>query len=551
MTVTSTTAAVGFRSERGPVLISLMLATSLVAIDSTIIATAVPSIVADLGGFAQFPWLFSIYLLAQAVSVPIYGKLADLFGRKPIMLFGIALFLIGSILCGVAWSMPALIAFRAIQGLGAGAVQPMSMTIAGDIYTLAERAKAQGYLASVWAVSAVVGPTLGGLFSQYLSWRWIFVVNIPLCLLAAWMLIRSLREKVDRVPHKIDYFGSLTLTVGATLVILGLLEGGQAWAWNSATSIWILGTGLVLLVVFVLVERRVAEPVLPLWVFTRPVLLASCVVGLLVGAVLMGLTTYVPTFVQGALGAGPLVAGFALATLTIGWPIAASQSGRLYLRIGFRSTALIGSGLVVVGIGLSVLLGAGSSITQVAGVCFVVGLGMGLVASPTLIAAQTSVGWTERGVVTGTNMFFRSIGSAVGVAVFGAIANTTLGGLASVTPTELSAATHDVFLASLVLAAIMVAAVCLLPGGRPSTEERQRSGERPAAGEQAVAGTASRLTNTRAQPLPEVSRRGLPARRHSGVLAEQQRLDAGPAALRPSPARSRGDGPISEIGETI
>ena len=189
MTTNEKVAGVGFRSERGPVLIAIMLSASLVALDSTIIATAVLTIVGDLGGFGQFPWLFSIYLLAQAVSVPVYGKLADLFGRKKIMLFGIGVFLLGSILCGIAWSMPALIAFRAIQGLGAGAVQPMSITIAGDIYTLAERAKVQGYLASVWAMSAVLGPALGGIFSQYLSWRWIFFVNIPLCILAAWMLI--------------------------------------------------------------------------------------------------------------------------------------------------------------------------------------------------------------------------------------------------------------------------------------------------------------------------------------------------------------------------
>ena len=205
MTAAAPTSAVGFRSERGPILIALMLSTSLVALDSTIVATAVPSIVGDLGGFSQFPWLFSVYLLAQAVSVPVYGKLADMFGRKPVMLFGIGLFLLGSILCGFAWSMPALIAFRAVQGLGAGAVQPMSVTIAGDIYTLAERAKAQGYLASVWAISAVVGPTLGGLFAQYLTWRWIFFVNIPLCALAAWMLIRRFHESVDPgpAPHRL------------------------------------------------------------------------------------------------------------------------------------------------------------------------------------------------------------------------------------------------------------------------------------------------------------------------------------------------------------
>ncbi len=473
MTADVQRSTVGFRSERGPILISLMLSTSLVALDSTIVATAVPSIVSDLGGFSQFPWLFSVYLLAQAVSVPVYGKLADTFGRKPLMLFGIGLFLLGSVLCGVAWSMPALIAFRAVQGLGAGAVQPMSITIAGDIYTLAERAKAQGYLASVWAMSAVVGPALGGVFSQYLSWRWIFFVNIPLCGLAAWTLIRRFHESVIKVRHQIDYLGSVSLTVGCTLLILGLLEGGQAWAWNSVPGIAVMAVGLALIGVFVLAQRRAAEPVLPLWVFTRRVLIASATIALLVGAVLFGFTTYIPTFVQTVLGTGPLVAGFALATLTIGWPISAALSGRFYLRIGFRRTALIGTVLVVIGGVLTTLLGSGSSVWAVAGCCFVVGLGMGLVASPTLIAAQSSVGWSERGVVTANNLFFRSIGSAVGVAVFGAIANATLGGAASANsnPVGLTDATHHVFVATLVLAVVMLLAAFVLPAGRPSGEQ--------------------------------------------------------------------------------
>ena len=477
------TAAVGLRSERGPILASLMLATSLVALDSTIVATAVPSIVADLGGFSQFPWLFSVYLLAQAVSVPIYGKLADIVGRKPIMLVGIGLFLLGSIMCSVAWSMTALIVFRALQGLGAGAVQPMSITIAGDIYTLAERAKAQGYLASVWAISAVVGPTLGGVFSEWLTWRWLFIINIPLCLLAGWMLGRRFHEKVHRVAHHIDYLGSVTLTVGAALLILGLLEGGQAWAWTSAPSLAVLGGGAMLIAIFLVVQRRAAEPVLPLWVFSRRVLVASAVIATLVGAVLLGLTTYVPTFVQAVLGTGPLVAGFALATLTIGWPISATLSGRLYLRLGFRTTAVIGAALAVVGSLSTIWLGASSAVWQVAASCFVVGLGMGLIASPTLIAAQSSVGWSERGVVTATNLFARSIGSAVGVAAFGALANASLGATtnAADNPAAVAAASHDVFAATAVLAACMFAAAWVLPGGRPSAQDAAapQSGEAP------------------------------------------------------------------------
>jgi EmrB/QacA subfamily drug resistance transporter len=439
-----------------------MLSMSLVALDSTIIATAVPSIVRDLGGFGQFPWLFSVYLLGQAVSVPIYGKLADLFGRKPVMLFGIGLFLAGSILCSAAWSMVALIVFRALQGLGAGAIQPMSMTIAGDIYTLEERGRVQGYLASVWGVSAVVGPTLGGAFSEYLSWRWIFFVNIPMCLIAAWVLIRNFHEKVTRTQHRIDYAGSALLAVGCSLLILGLLEGGQAWAWISPAGIGVLVGGAALMAVFVAVQRRAIEPVLPAWVMRRRVLIAGNLAAVCVGATVIGLTSYIPTYAQRVLGTTPLVAGFALAALTIGWPITGSQSSKLYLRIGFRSTALIGSAIAVLGTALTLLLGARSNVIVVGASCFVVGAGLGFVAAPVLIAAQNTVGWAERGVVTAANMFSRSIGSALGVATFGAIANASLGN-APPTVGSLAQAAHHVFIAGVVVAVLMGLATALMP----------------------------------------------------------------------------------------
>jgi EmrB/QacA subfamily drug resistance transporter len=441
-----------------------MMTTSLVAIDSTILATAVPTIVADLGGFSSFPWLFSIYLLTQAVSVPIYSKLADTVGRKPVILFGVGLFLLGSILCGLAWSMPALIAFRAVQGLGAGAVQPMAITIAGDIYTVAERAKAQGYMASVWAMSAVVGPTLGGVFSEFLTWNWIFFVNIPLCLLAAWLLVRHLHESVERQRHRIDWLGGVLLTVGVSLLILALLEGGNAWAWDSAISIGSLAVAAVLLVVFVLVERRAEEPVLPLWVLSRRLLLSTALIGVGVGVILIGLTSYVPTFLETLLGVSPLVSGLTLAALTLGWPIAATLSGRVYLRIGFRSTVLIGAGLVVVATTALTLVSRSPSVLTVGLCCFVVGLGMGLVASPSLIAAQSSVGWGERGVVTGTNMFARSVGSAIGVAVLGALVNARLGGRdATEAPELFGEAVTGVMVAVVVMAVAVVLAGLWMP----------------------------------------------------------------------------------------
>jgi EmrB/QacA subfamily drug resistance transporter len=455
------------------VLIGVMLSTAVVAIDATVIATAVPSVVADLGGFAEFPWLFSVYLLAQAVTVPVYGKLADVFGRKPVMLFGIGLFLLGSVLCGVAWDMGALIAFRAVQGLGAGAVQPMSMTIVGDLYSLEERAKVQGYIASVWGISSVVGPTLGGVFSEYASWRWIFFVNIPLCLVAAAMIGLRFAERVERRRPQIDYAGAGVLTVALTLLVLGLLEGGQAWAWASPQSVAVLGGGVVLLGVFVAIERRAADPVVPLRLLRQRLLVATSLVSACVGAVLLGLTSYVPTFAQDVLGTGPLVAGFALAALTLGWPLSASQAGRLYLRIGIRSTALVGVAVVLLGSVLLLLLDESSSVLLVGGAAFVIGLGMGFTAAPTLIAAQSAVRWQERGVVTGLNMFARSAGSAIGIAVFGAVVNATLRGqevgVDEVSPAALTSAVHHVFEGTVVLAGALLAAVLLMPRDRSRT----------------------------------------------------------------------------------
>lgn len=461
--------SVGLRSERGPLLGALMLATALVALDSTIIATAVPSIVNDLGGFTQFPWLFSIYLLAQAVSTPIYGRVADIFGRRPVLVVGIGLFLLGSIFCGVAWSMPILIISRAVQGLGAGAVLPMAQTIAGDVYTLAERAKVQGYLASVWGVSAVVGPTLGGVFSEYVSWRWIFWINLPLSLIAVVVLLKTFAERVERTRTTIDYAGAALLSAGVGLLILGLLEGGEAWSWTSVPSALALLGGAALVVGFVVVERRVPAPILPLWVFTRRVLLTSSLSAVTVGAVVLGLTSYVPTYAQGSLGAGPIVAGFTLAMLTVGWPIAASMSGRLYLRVGFRTTALLGTVLVVLGTALVVLVVvADVGLLALAAACFVVGGGLGLVNSPTLIAAQASVGWSERGVVTGSNMFSRSLGSAVAVAALGAVANAVLDGRAPA-GSPLTSASTAVFVGVGLVSIAMVAAVAAMPRG--ATEE--------------------------------------------------------------------------------
>lgn len=421
-----TASSAGKADGRKSVLFALMLTVGLVALDSTIVATAIPSIVRDIGGFSEFPWLFSIYLLTQAVAVPLYGKFADVIGRKPVLFVGISLFVVGSLLCGVAWSMTTLIVFRGVQGLGAGAVIPISTTIIGDMYSLEERGRIQGYTASVWGAAAVLGPTLGGLFSEYFTWRWIFFINLPLGAAAVWMLARHFPESVARRRHVIDVGGAVTLTVGCSLLILGLLEGGVSWAWLSGRSYLSFTVAAALLLAFLAIERRVAEPVLPLWVFRRRVLLAGSLASAMIGALTIGLSSYVPTYVQGIKGTGAVVAGFTLAAMTIGWPLAASRAGAVYMRIGFRDTALIGSVFIVAGAVLFALLRPASSLWHVALASFVVGLGLGFAATATVVSAQSVVGWDRRGVVTATNMFSRSLGSAVGVAVLGAIANSTL-----------------------------------------------------------------------------------------------------------------------------
>lgn len=454
---------VGLRSERGPVLGAMMLASGLIALDSTILATAVPAITASVGGFDRFPWLFSVYLLAQAVTVPLYGKLADVVGRKPVLLGGIAVFALGSLLCGLATGMTALIVFRAIQGIGAGAIMPMTMTIASDLYSLRERAVVQGYMASVWAASSVLGPLLGGLFADYWDWRWIFLVNLPLAAVAAIVLRRSFTETTarrERAP--VDIAGAALLTLGAGAVILGLLEGGTRWAWLSPAGIGVFAGGALALLLFVLVERRAADPILPLGLFARRSVLAAGGISLLVGAVLMGMTSFVPTFAQGVLGVSALTAGLTVGVLTLGWPVTASQAGRFYLRIGFRRTSLLGSAVTLAGAVTAFLVTAQSPLWHVALACFVVGAGLGLVSTPTLIAAQAHAPWRERGVVTGSVMFTRSIGSAVGVAIFGALVNSRVGTADPPAATDLAAGVHLVFAAVVLAAAAMIAVTLLV-----------------------------------------------------------------------------------------
>lgn len=408
------------------VVAGLMLSTALAAMDGTIVATASPSIVAELGGFALFPWLFSLYLLSQAVTIPIYGKLADLYGRKPVLLFGIAAFVLGSVLCGFSWSMIALIVFRGLQGIGAGAVLPITMTIVGDLFSVEERARIQGYVSSVWGISAVVAPAVGGLFVQYASWRWVFLVNVPIGALAAWTIVRFLHERVASRAHRIDVPGAALLAVGVGLLIWGFLETGRPWGGGVWARVAVFGAAVAVLALFVLVERRASEPVLPLGAFRQPMLAGANFSNVVLGMIVVGLSSFIPTFVQGVLGATPLVAGFTLGMMSIGWPLASSVSGRLYLRLGFRRTAQIGTVLCAAAGAVLLLVRPASSVAHVALGCFAMGAGLGLATTSVLVAVQAAVEWQQRGMATGAVTFMRMLGSAVGASLYGGIVNATL-----------------------------------------------------------------------------------------------------------------------------
>lgn len=404
-----------------------MMTMMLAAMDTTIVATAIPQIVGDLGGFALFSWVFSIYLLAQTVTIPIYGKLADVFGRKPVLLIGTVIFLGGSAASALSWSMPALILFRGLQGLGAGSIMATVYTLAGDLYSVRERAYIEGWLSSVWGVAAIVGPTLGGAFAEYASWRWVFLINLPVGAGAIVLLVRFLREQAERQHHRIDYAGAVVMLFAGTAVIFALLQGGQAWPWLSLPSLAAWCVAALLVATAVRVERRAAEPIMPRWLWRSRVLTGANLSMIGMGIVMMGPNTYLPTFGQAVLGLGAIAAGFLLATMSIGWPTASALSGRLYLRIGFRDTALCGAVLVVLAAaGFLALPYPGSPwfivLDQVA-----LGAGFGLLSTPMLVGVQATVTWHERGVVTGANIFARYLGESVGAAICGAIFNGTIG----------------------------------------------------------------------------------------------------------------------------
>lgn len=409
--------------KRGWVLAALMLTMMLAAMDIAIVATALPQIVSDLGGFNKISWVFSIYLLAQTVTIPLYGKLADLFGRKSVLVVGVAVFLIGSAACAASWNIWALIAFRGLQGLGAGSIMATVNTIAGDIYTVEERAAVQGWLSSVWGVSAVVGPALGGALVEYFNWRWIFLVNVPVGLPAIFLLLRFFKERVVPARVAVDYKGAGLITATLSLFFVFLLEGGQSWPWLSVHSVVLLAAAVLLAVWAVRVERKAPSAIMPAWIWRNRTMVFTNLGVAAMGIVMMGPDTYLPTFTQASLGLGIITSGFVLASMSIGWPAASALSGRLYLRIGFRETALIGSVLVLAASIAFLCIPRPQPVSLIVLDQVLIGAGFGLLFTPSLVGLQSMVAWEHRGVVTGANIFCRNLGQSLGAAVMGAIFN--------------------------------------------------------------------------------------------------------------------------------
>ncbi|APR81263.1 drug resistance transporter, EmrB/QacA family protein [Minicystis rosea] len=408
------------RTNRAITVIGLVLALAMGALEATVVSTAMPSVIGDLGGIELYAWVTTAYLLTSSITVPIYGKLADIYGRKPVLLFGIAVFLFGSAASGAASTMTQLIVFRALQGVGAGSMQPVAMTVVGDIFDVSERARIQGVFGAFWGLFGMIGPAIGGFCVEHLSWRWVFYLNLPFGVAAAAIIIFALHERIERRPHVLDVSGALLLTSGLTLLLLatsGAVPRLGAWPALAAA---------VLLAAFIAVERRAAEPVLPLPLFTRPIMLTASISGAIVGGAMLAVTTFIPLFVQGVLRRDPTAAGTAFTPMLVGWPIASTLAGRYIPKVGFRP--LIRGGLAitaVAGVALA-LFGERHGLAGLRVITGIFGVGMGMSSTALVIAVQTSVGWDQRGIATASTMFFRTIGGALAVSGMGGVLNAVL-----------------------------------------------------------------------------------------------------------------------------
>jgi EmrB/QacA subfamily drug resistance transporter len=487
-----------------PIIIALMMAVSLAALDSSIVVTAAPKIVGSLGGLELFGWVFSVNLLTATVMMPVYGKLADLYGRKPILIWGVSVFLVGSALCGLAQSMEMLIACRALVGFGTGAVMPATMTIIGDTFSIEQRAKMQGFFSGVWGVTALAGPLVGGIVTDEISWRWIFFVTMPLGVSTIILISRFYSEDHERRPHRLDIPGALLLAGSVVCLLLVMLQFGRRFGWTGPETLALLALSAALMTLFVLQERRAAEPMVPLSLFKHRVIIASSLAVFLAGGLSIGIQSYVPLFEQGVNEGSATRAGLILAPMSISWIFGAMASGRMIIRLGFFPSAVTG-GCLLVGGAFGMLFVSAQTTIYIASVSgFFMGIGMGFMTNACVIAVQNTVEWEQRGIATASTQFFRSIGGSIAVAMMGALLNgrmaDRLADIPGVPPGEtadalltaedraalpaevlaamqnaLSASLHEVFFIVMAAAALALAAATFFPRGKLDSERIVRA----------------------------------------------------------------------------
>lgn len=415
------------KRRRWAVTAGVMTGMFLAALEATVVSTAMPTVIASLGGLSHYSWVFSAYLITSTVTVPVWGKLSDLYGRRLFYQIGIAVFLLGSALSGMSTSMTQLIAFRAIQGLGAGALIPLGMTIIGDIYTLRERTRMQALFSGVWGFSSVIGPVAGGFITDNLSWRWVFYINIPVGLAAALIMGLALKEPKRQQRPAIDYAGAAVLMIAITLLMLGLVEGGASvTTLASPQNLGLFAGALLLMALFVWIELRASDPIVPFALFRNRVVAVSIGAGFLAGVAMFGAITFVPLFAQGALGSTATEAGSLLTPLMLSWVGLSVIGGRLLLRVGYKPISIVGFILLTMGLALLANFNRDTSRLWLYLDLIMIGAGLGLTMLTLLIAVQQSVPRAQLGIVTSLNQFSRSIGGAVGVAVMGTVLSAGL-----------------------------------------------------------------------------------------------------------------------------
>jgi len=440
-----------------------MLAMFIAAMDSTVVGTALPTVAHQLGDFSLYPWVFSGYLLTATTTVPIWGRLADLFGRRRVLLAGLGIFVMASVLCGVSPSMPSLIVFRTLQGVGAGCLQPVIFTVVSDLFPVAQRARLQGFFSAMWAIASLIGPAIGAVFVSTIGWRWIFGINLPIGLVAGALLWRYRERRPEGPRQRVEVLGALMLTAGVAFLLWGVGTGS-----SNARPIWpAAAAGPAMLTAFVLWERRSQSPTVPLDLLGSRLIALTIATTMVAGIVMFSITAYVPRYVQNGLGGTPYAAGAASAPIALGWPVGSVLAGQLLLKVGFQRLVISGATALVGGCGMLATI-AHSALSAGVSVA-VIGLGMGLLSLPLLLVIQGAADWSRRGAATALNQFSRTIGGAVGVSLLGVLLEARVG--TGATGAHLVAGVQTIFVVTLGMAVVtLVLTLAMLAGRRHQPE---------------------------------------------------------------------------------